>query len=90
MKFIKKSIMREAFQWTADQEQKEDPEWIVEAIKNGTVYFKNAGTEDVKMIIKTFGGNYMANRNDYIIQDINGELYPCKPDIFESIYEMIK
>ena len=27
---------------------------------------------------------------DYIIKGINGEFYPCKPDIFEKTYESIK
>ena len=33
--------------------------------------------------------NMMVSVNDYIIQDLNGELYPCKPDIFEKTYERI-
>lgn len=28
-----------------------------------------------------------ANLGDYIIKGINGELYPCKPDIFDKTYE---
>ena len=31
----------------------------------------------------------IANVGDYIIKGINGELYPCKPDIFEKTYEPI-
>lgn len=27
---------------------------------------------------------------DYVIQGVNGELYPCKPDIFEKTYEEVK
>lgn len=30
-----------------------------------------------------------ANQGDYIIKGIAGELYPCKPDIFEQTYESI-
>ena len=30
-----------------------------------------------------------ARCGDYIIQGINGEFYPCKPDIFEKTYELI-
>jgi hypothetical protein len=30
-----------------------------------------------------------ARENDYIIKGIKGELYPCKPDIFELTYEPI-
>ena len=31
----------------------------------------------------------IVSNNDYIIQGVNGELYPCKPDIFEKTYERI-
>lgn len=27
-----------------------------------------------------------ANQGDYIIQGVQGEIYPCKPDIFEATY----
>ena len=30
-----------------------------------------------------------ASKGDYIIKGINGEFYPCKPDIFEKTYELI-
>lgn len=26
---------------------------------------------------------------DYIIKGVNGEFYPCKPDIFEKTYEAV-
>ncbi len=30
-----------------------------------------------------------AKVGDYIIKGVNGELYPCKPDIFEKTYEQL-
>lgn len=30
-----------------------------------------------------------AQLGDYIIRGINGEFYPCKPDIFEKTYEEV-
>jgi len=30
-----------------------------------------------------------ASPNDWIIQGVKGELYPCKPDIFESLYDKV-
>lgn len=41
-------------------------------------------------MIKTLEGNNIANRGDYIIQGVHGELYPCKPDIFEEIYDRVE
>ena len=32
----------------------------------------------------------VARTGDYIIKGVNGEIYPCKPDIFEKTYEQIK
>ena len=31
-----------------------------------------------------------ANTGDYIIRGINGEIYPCKSDIFEKTYELVE
>ena len=31
-----------------------------------------------------------ANKGDYIIKGVNGEFYPCKPDIFEKTYELVE
>lgn len=37
--------------------------------------------------VKTLEGNMRASVGDYIIKGINGEFYPCKPDIFNKTYE---
>jgi hypothetical protein len=39
------------------------------------------------ILIKTLEGNMLASPNDYIIKGVNGEFYPCKPDIFLKTYE---
>lgn len=62
---------------------------MIEAIQEGKVYFSNIGEEDVVMKIETLEGTHSANRGDYIIQGVKGELYPCKPDIFEMTYEEV-
>ena len=36
--------------------------------------------------IQTLEGEIRASMGDWIIQGINGEFYPCKPDIFEATY----
>lgn len=89
MKYRKKPVEVEAFKWTGDYKQTEDPKWIVDAIKKGTVWFNNEGTSKVNMEIKTLAGNHIANIGDYIIQGVKGELYPCKPDIFLMTYEEV-
>ena len=88
-KWKKKPIVIEAFCWTGDDKQTEDPQWIIDAINSCTVRFENAGTTEVTMMIDTLEGTHRANRGDYIIQGIQGELYPCKPDIFLATYESV-
>lgn len=85
-RYRKKPVVVDAFQWTGDHHQIEDPVWICEAIRKGNVFFTPNGTT-VKMHIRTLGGWLIANVDDWIIQGTVGEIYPCKPNIFADIYE---
>lgn len=38
----------------------------------------------------TLEGTMIAEVGDYIIKGVRGEIYPCKPDIFEQTYEEVK
>ena len=38
--------------------------------------------------IKTLEGTMTGNVGDWLITGVNGEQYPCKPDIFEKTYEL--
>ena len=40
--------------------------------------------------IKTLEGVMEISNNDFIIKGVNGEFYPCKPDIFHKTYEVIE
>lgn len=44
---------------------------------------------DKPVIIKTLEGDMKASIGDFIITGVNGEQYPCKPDIFEKTYEEV-
>lgn len=39
------------------------------------------------VVVKTLEGEMQVSQNDWIIRGVNGEFYPCKPDIFEKTYE---
>ena len=39
--------------------------------------------------IETLEGTMIANPGDFIITGVNGEKYPCKPDIFWKTYEAV-
>jgi hypothetical protein len=40
--------------------------------------------------IPTLEGVMLGVENDFIIRGVKGELYPCKPDIFEATYEKVE
>jgi hypothetical protein len=39
--------------------------------------------------IRTLEGTMAALPGDYIIKGVQGEFYPCKPDIFQSTYDSV-
>lgn len=91
-KYRKKPVVIDAFLWTGGKDQKEDPEWIVDALEQGEVEITHRCTSDYKheaLIIKTLEGTMTASPGDYIIKGVQGEIYPCKPDIFEETYELV-
>ena len=45
---------------------------------------------DREITIHTLEGDLMASVGDYIIIGVNGEKYPCIPDIFKKTYEEVK
>ena len=94
MEYVKRPVVIEAFRWTGDQDQTEDPVWIIDAIKKGDVWFEgpkeNAFLEINVMKIKTLEGNMQAQPGDFIIKGIKGEIYPCKPEIFEATYNIVE
>ena len=50
-------------------------------------HFDENGIKQLR--IKTLEGVMDARIGDYIIKGVNGECYPCKPDIFEKTYEEV-
>ncbi len=45
---------------------------------------------DREMVIHTLEGDHHASVGDWIITGVNGEQYPCKPDIFDKTYELVE
>lgn len=54
-------------------------------VGKGLGHVPSLGTLD----IPTLEGTMTAQPGDYIIRGVKGEYYPCKPDIFEAIYERV-
>ena len=92
MKFRKKPVVIEAVQINKRMDLS-SPEWWANAVQSNAVILHGMGkfTRDEPFVeIETLEGVMRGNRGDWIIQGVNGELYPCKPDIFELTYERIK
>ena len=67
------------------------PAWFEVAKKQGTV-FDETDPNNLKAVwyVRTLEGVMKINDGDYVIQGVKGEIYPCKPDIFEATYELIE
>jgi hypothetical protein len=79
-KFRKKPVVIEAFQWTIDV----TPQWWREKSGEFQIMLGNGS-----VIIPTLEGDHEAKVGDYIIQGVKGEIYPCKPDIFNMTYDPV-
>ena len=51
---------------------------------------ESADSNRIGLHIPTLEGLMLGVENDWIIRGVKGELYPCKPDIFEATYEPVK
>ena len=76
MKFRKKPVEIEAVQYTGDN-GREIGEFVGYADRN----------ESNQFVISTLEGKMCANPGDWIIKGVQGEFYPCKPDIFAATYD---
>jgi hypothetical protein len=88
MKYRKKPVVIEAVQFNDNAESITNVCNLVDGKFNITVSYKLDSTNPI-MIIPTLEGEMIANEGDYIIKGVNGEFYPCKPDIFKKTYELV-
>lgn len=94
-KYRKKPIEVEAVQWTGKNVD-EINKFIGLCIDarffwtHDLVYRPNEYEKGLKLNIQTLEGTMKAEIGDYIIKGINGEIYPCKPNIFEKTYEKVE
>jgi hypothetical protein len=91
MKYRKKPVVVEAVQWTGKNEvevynflESQNAKSSREVERTGKNFFIGDFGE---LSINTLEGNHLARINDYIIKGVQGEFYPCKPDIFAKTYE---
>lgn len=76
MKYRKKPIVIEAVQYDGS----------VQEIVDFVGIHETKMDEQDKLYIKTLEGDMLVSHGDYVIKGVQGEFYPCKPDIFEATY----
>ena len=86
MKYRKKPVEIEAFKWSPGDIENQ-PDWFKARVVDGSIYYQ--GGDVPYYTIETLEGKMKANQGDYIIQGVKGEIYPCKPDIFEATYDVV-
>lgn len=84
--FRKKPVVIEAFVWSPTAPASAAPQWFFDACSSRVAIPEFDGS----VTITTLEGNHRGEVGDYIIQGVKGELYPCKPDIFEMTYEIVQ
>lgn len=80
MKYRKKPVVIEAIEWTGNNLSE------IVAFGGSRIIVRDNNV----LIIPTLEGDYEAQRGDMIIKGIKGEVYPCKPDIFNATYEVVE
>ena len=88
MKYRKKPVVVEAFKFdgyfTDFAVEPYAPCWVFDGLDTGVLTFESQDD----LYVNTLEGKMLVSIGDYIIRGVQGELYPCKPDIFEATYEL--
>ena len=87
-KYRKRPVEIEAIQFGVSVQRGEAWKWAREMGCENL----QAGTDEKGhfLLIDTLEGEMRCDEGDWIIKGVNGEFYPCKPDIFEATYEAVK
>jgi len=84
-KFRKLPVEIEAIQFTGNNY---DDINDIDELGNGDRVMKFYNDNHIAIV--TLEGEMRVNIGDWIIKGVAGEIYPCKPDIFEQTYEEVK
>lgn len=85
MKFRKKPVVIEAFKLGVDN----IPDWFMDKVSTNDIILRGERHDLRSAEIKTLEGIMRADKGDFVIQGIEGEIYPCKSSIFEATYEPV-
>lgn len=90
-KYRKRPVVVEAIRWTGDnlRDVIDFTGWHESASRKWTWEEYEHIVREKGLKIFTLEGPLMATVGDWIIKGVQGEFYPCKPDIFLASYEPI-
>lgn len=83
MRYRKKPVIIEAVQWDATKQS-----WD-EILAMGNIDWVPGEMGSNSFGINTLEGVMKVSKGDFVIRGVNGEFYPCKPDIFNKTYEAV-
>ena len=83
----KKRVVVEAWQFLRPTDCEQLPLWIDPAWFHGNPGGAHHAAR--YMLIPAPGGTLRADYTDWIIRGVNGEVYPCKADVFGASYERV-
>jgi hypothetical protein len=90
-KYRKKPVVIDAMQLRGQTQAHDVYKWVESHIGSVDPDSADMGVTidpaDGKMVIRTLEGDMKADLGDWIIKGVNGEFYPCKPDIFNKTYD---
>ena len=88
LRYRKKPIVIDAMQWIPDLNTQEMIKFCSPRSLPVEECEYCGRHSQTKYEIETLEGSLMISPGDYIIKGVNGEFYPCKPDIFLKTYEI--
>jgi hypothetical protein len=89
-KYRKKPVVIEAMKFKGFDSYLDIVKWMKDSGDTTALANENPRYSYPIMLIQTLEGTMAANPDDWIIKGVNGEFYPCKPDIFEATYEKVE
>ncbi len=89
--FRKQPVVIEAYQWTGEPESAEEIATFMGATEEDQlIHTPSPEPWQGTLTIPTLEGDMTASVGDWIIRGVQGEFYPCKPDIFRETYEPVE
>jgi hypothetical protein len=95
--YRKKPVVIDAWQFTSRADLLKSPDWLRSVVSTAAreprvgevIAFDSPIDTEELLAIGTLEGRMIAGVGDFIIRGVKGEIYSCKPDIFEMTYEAV-